>query len=288
MVQQDKRPQRKVWLGIARVLVDPVSGRLVGLFMVLLPLCLFGLLLWREGHPSGWLGGVGWLALVVPSFVLAGLIHEMGHMVTLNRMGAGARFTWRLPIDMRTLPRREDLQFHTCERLAERGASGFAANVLGWALSMIGAVVTGAPLLAYLSVWHGVHALTATAWVVRRPLTDAATLRQAVALTDCVELRTSPGPSATTTLELHIDLSILPGSAPVGDYWIQVQGLPELELVPASARPWIFSTGSAESLLLWRAPQTGSWHVKATGRPQGNRIHCLSKCGTAVEGAAYT
>jgi len=284
MARHRKTKDRGLWICVAALLVHPWNGRLIGLAMVLLPGAIFALLLRLNDQSLSPLTAVGWSALALPSFLLAGFLHEAGHMFVLTSMGSGARFTWRLPIDMRAVPRREELRFHTCDRLAKRGLAGFVANLLCWGLLLMGVVATGKLPLAYLSLWQGVSALAATAWVADYPATDAATLREAVAFKDQLGLRTAVGAAGRATIELRIQLSVARHSTAIGPYWIEVRGLSGLQLQRSreGARAWIFSTSSDNTLLLWCNPESGSMSIVASGKPTAGKIVCMSKCGTIV------
>jgi hypothetical protein len=221
-----------------------------------------------------------YLVLALPSLIAAFLVHEGGHYLALRGLGHKAGFTWRFPLDMRTVGHYSGLGGSDAPSLVIRGLAGFGANVVLLAALIGLAVGKGSPMLAYVAVWQGVSALAATAWSASGSKTDAATLRNALALEDAVELRVFKEGCQDTVVQLR--LSVTERWETAVPYWVVIRGLVDPDIVTGSDYAIVFATAHEETMVVFPGRTHGTYHLRARGRTEGKEACCLTRCGSHI------
>jgi len=272
--------------GLALLLSHRIWGRITGCLLIAVPAVVAIVLaiprILDLGDPLVYLVMVMplYLVMALPSLIAAFLAHEGGHYLALRGLGHRAGFTWRFPLDMRTVAHCSGLGGSDAPSLVIRGLAGFGANVVLLLLLIGVAVRQVSPFLAYLAVWQGVSALAATAWSASGSRTDASTLRNALALEDAVELRAFKEGCQDTVVQLS--LSVTERWETSVPYWVVIRGLVDPDIATGSDSAIVFATAREETMVVFPGRTHGTYQLRARGRAEGNQACCLTRCGSQV------
>jgi hypothetical protein len=259
------------------LLVHGFWGRLTGATLIAVPASVFGVLvvqgrdLWRDVSL--------YAILALPSLVAAFVVHELGHYLALRALGQKARIVWRFPMDMRTLPCSTGVWGADSPSLVVRGLAGFGVNAFLWVVLVCISLLSGQPVLAFLAVWQGISALAATVWSAYRPLTDASTLRRALAVSDAVEMKgCKEGCQSAVIRVTAVQTPRWSTSAP---YWVLIRGMVDPGIV-AEPNGLVFSTGCGETVVVFPEEAVGVCHIVAHGESKSGQVSCVTSCGSRV------
>lgn len=260
---------------IARILIHPVGGRIVGLIVLILPIIFF--LIELPGCDLEKLV-LGLLILALPGILFAFIIHEGGHMAVMKHQGAGAHFYWKFPIDMRSILDNKHPIYSNDIFLLRRALAGTLVNLGMLTIFLSASWILSCPSLAFLSFFQGFSSLAATTWSVHSPQTDAGSLRKALSFKDTIKFESW---REEKNLSIEIKGYITKREKIEPTYWLLLTGIQNLTFSPVQGSFMLVDDPVFDSSLVILRNFTPAYSFHVQGEIVGG-VSCISKCGTII------